>query len=280
MIWMPSMRSSCTKVSEAQAHRIERASKGGPRNPLLEELSRGMVMSDNVTNVLIEMEKMETQPHRSLVDLINLVAYRPQLPTPAEKWEQDQRYRVVAHYLYTISQAHPNFFETRMVKVPGITVSTINPLIGAAPHAMIYQRNAPYAPLLNIMVKCPYETCHDDARYAAPGSEYSRKPDGTWYFKRTGAWYLEAQIEMGITGAPETEVIISTTKGVHMDRIKLDTALDCPSKYGQYLVSYFDCRMEQVEPFIRNHLFPWMARLGEPSCWEWTQTSQFRMDLN
>ena len=253
-------------ISKARAHRIQRVSKGGPRNPLLEELSRGMVMSDNITKVLQEMKKMETQPDRCLVDLITLVAYRPQHPTPAEKWEQDQRYRVLADYRHRMRQEDPNFFETRTMQNPGISVSNTNPLIGAAPHAMIYQRNAPYAPLLNIMVKCPYETRHEDARYAAPRSEYSRTSDGTWYFKRTGAWYLEAQIEMSITGAPETEVIISTTKGVHMDRIKLDTALDCPSKCGGYLVSYFDRRMEQVEPFIRDHLFPWMARLGEPSC--------------
>ena len=242
--------------------------KSGQNEEQFKNLSRGMLLAQNFQRVSKECQALRLDPTRKKDKLIQLLLGE-QTATPSMAWERDHKQEALDKYWEYVGrgdngdishQAH------RLCRNPGIIVSRENPLIGAAPDALLYAKNSGRLDR-TVMVKCPYGARFSQLSEPLPkyalGEQYY---NGRWYIKRNHEWFSQLQGELGIMGAHYCDVVIYTTKEIRVFETWVDVDVEnVVDELGMspYVLdghsTFYANLMEDMGRCVRDYVFPYLC---------------------
>ena len=291
---MHDMYDSFLQPGKDQARANAIALRSGENEEQFKNLSRGMLLAQDFKRVSKECQDLRLDPTRKQDELIQLLLGE-QTVTPSMAWERDHKQQALDKYWEYVRHGENgamNHETHRLCRNPGIIFSQDNPLIGAAPDALVYAKDTPIRsrldefkvklpcgvpnPLLNcpngfhldriVMVKCPYGVRNTLLRDPVPKYAMGERCNGRWYIKRHHEWFSQLQGELGIMGAFYCDVVIYTTKGIHVHETWVDVDLeDDEDELGwrSYVQSghstFYANLMEDMGRCVRDYVFPYLC---------------------
>jgi len=205
---------------------IEQATVGQHCSSTWHELRKQLVTASNFKRVISRTETILANPEESCTVLLNdLVSRSKNIENiPAVAWGQKKEN--VARMMYTrVERRNHIGFAVRMT---GLFASSENPFIACSPDGIVSCRCRTVHEDRLIEIKCPYSKRFDSPKDAAVHCG-ARNDNGVWTMDKTHKYYAQIQGQCGIVGMNWCDLVIFTTKGIHVITVPFD------SEYYEYM---------------------------------------------
>ena len=214
---------------------IENTTRGQHNNPRWHAMRKGLVTASNIKKVVTAMKRPWIKPSKLKSDLLNGIS-SPM--NDAMEWGIDYEEDALDEY---VEQMDLDGFKLCR---PGLFLYPNNPLVGASPDGVIYEKGVPNAqPNMLVEVKCPYSSRFKDPEEAAVQDACEIGANGNLCLKRNSKWYYQIQAQMGVVGVTRCDLVVFTLEGIEIITVN-------------FKKSFFNEMMNAVGKFTEEFLYP------------------------
>ena len=216
---------------------IEQSTVGQHSNVNWHSLRKQLVTASNFKWVVSRTETILANPNESCSALLNdLVSNARDLENvPPVDWGQKKESSARMPYTGIERKNHVHL----TVQTTGLFVSTENPFLGCSLDGIASCRCRVKHQDRLVEIKCPYSKRLVTPKEASADCAV-RNDDGKWIIDKNHKYYAQIQGQCGIVGLKTCELVIFTTKGIHVVTVPFDV------DYFQYMSRVLRCFVTQL----------------------------------
>lgn len=220
---------------------IYNATLGQNTNPTWKEMRKGIITASNFKRVYTRSISMEKNPDAKPDALLRhlLGDNKPHSgPVPAAlKWGHDHEEKARSMYTQVEKKKHRRL----QVDGAGLLLDVDCPYLGCSADGVVSCHCKTHDRKL-IEIKCPY-ALRDKSPKDAAKERGCIKRDGKWLLKPSSDYYTQIQGQLGIHNLKVCDLVVYTTKGIHVIPVNFDQ-------------DFFDDLKKRLTQFFTKHMFP------------------------